>query len=219
MIARVKRTVVAALEWMKRVFGTPLRLGGARIGARLTACFVAIVLSMMAADLVAVWQFSRTTAAARQLTQADQTSLAVVRVHLDVDTFRDKLAELATTHNIRQFTSQAASLRRQFVEDIAQSQQLLRSIDDTGQDPGQDPAIGSALETLRITIPSQLDTAAELASADDWPAVRLRLADQVQELIGLSSSLVEKVDREVSQQRAEAIESGHRARRRVHPAP
>ena len=176
MIARVKRTVVSALEWMKRVFGTPLRLGGARIGARLTACFMAIVLSMIAADLVAVWQFSRTTAAARQLTQADQTSLAAVRVHLDVDTFRDKLAELAITHDIHRFTNQAASLRRQFVEDIAQSQQLLRTTDDTGLDP----AIQSALETLRITIPSQLDTAAELASANDWPAVRLRLADQVQ---------------------------------------
>ena len=196
---------------MKRIFGTLLRLDGSKIGARLTACFVAIVLSMTAADLVAIWQFSRTTSAARLLTQADQTSLAVVRVHLDVDTFRDKVAELATTHDIRQFTSQAASLRRQFVEDIAQSQQLLRSTDDTGQDP----AIGSALETLRITIPSQLDTATELASANDWPAVRLRLADQVQELIGLSSSLVEKVDREVSQQRAEAIESGHRARRQL----
>ena len=31
----------------------------------------------------------------------------------------------------------------------------------------------------------------------------------------LESSLVEKVDREVSQQRAEAIESGHRARRQL----
>lgn len=211
MIARLKRLGVAAWEWMKRVFGAPLRLGGAKIGARLTACFLAIVLSMIAADFVAVWQFSRTTTAARQLTQADQTSLAVVRVHLDVDTFRDKLAELATTHDIRQFTIQAASVRRQFVEDIAQSQQLLHATDETQQDP----AIRSALETLRIAIPSQLDTATELASANDWPAVRLRLAGQVQELIGLSSSLVEKVDREVSQQRAEAIESGHRARRQL----
>jgi PAS domain S-box-containing protein len=189
----------------------PFRLGGMRIGARLTACFVAIVLSMMAADVVAVWQFSRTAAPARRLNEADRTSLAVVRVHLDVDTFRDSVAALASTHDIRQFTNEAASLRQKFVEDVAQSQQLLAS----SRDMGQDPTIRSALQTLRVTLPSQLDTTVELASAGDWPAVSLRVADQVQALIDLSSSLVEKVDREVSQERAEAIESARRARRQL----
>jgi PAS domain S-box-containing protein len=191
------------------MFKNPLRLSGVSIGARLTMCFVAIVLSMMAADVVAVWQFSRTAAPARRLNEADRTSLAVVRVHLDVDTFRDSVAALAGTHDIREFRDGATSLRRKFVEDVAQSQQLLASL----RDAGQDPAIRSALETLRMTLPSQLDTTVELASAGDWPAVRLRVADQVQALIDLSSSLVEKVDREVSQERAEAIESAQRAHR------
>ena len=61
----------------------PFRLDRATIGTRLTACFVAIVLSMIAADAIAMWQFSRTSAPARRLTQADQNSLSVARVHLD----------------------------------------------------------------------------------------------------------------------------------------
>src|ERR1035438_8446542 len=90
------------------------RVGGARIGTRLTACFVAIVLSMIAADAVAVWQFSQTVASARRLAQADQTALAVVRVPLDIDIFRDNLAALAGVHDIRQFTTEAASLKKKF---------------------------------------------------------------------------------------------------------
>ena len=206
---RGKNTVVAASEWITRA--ARFRLGGVRIGARLTACFLVIVLSMMAADLVAAWQFGRITAQTRRLSQADQTSLSVARVRLDVDTFRDKLAALASTHDIRQFRTEAASLRRKFVENVEQARQLLAAPSDTAQDP----AIRSALETLRTTLPSQLDTTVELASAGDWLAVSLRIGDQVQSLIDLSSLLVEKVDRQVSQQRTEAIESHHRARRQL----
>ena len=90
----------------------PFRLDRGTIGTRLTACFVAIVLSMIAADAIAMWQFRRASAPARRLTQADQNSLSVARVHLDVDTFRDDLAELASTHDIRQFTTKATLLER-----------------------------------------------------------------------------------------------------------
>ncbi len=171
----------------------PFRLNRGTIETLLTACFVAIVLSMIGADAIAMWQFRRTSAPARRLTQADQNSLSVARVHLDVDTFRDDLAELASTHDIRQFTTKATLLREKFGEDIAQAQQLLGSSMETRQDA----AIPSALETLRVALPSQLDAAVELASVGDWLALSLRVRDQAQALIQLSSSLVEKVDREI----------------------
>jgi len=214
MTGKVKSALVAISDWIRRSphllrNRTPFR--GATIGGRLTACFVAIVLSMVAADLVAVWQFQRITAEARRLVQADETSLSVVRIHFDVETFRDKLAAVTTTHDIRQLRMEAASLRQKFVEDVAQSQQLLRA----SNVPGRDPAIASALETLRTTLPSQLDTTVELALAGDWPAVDLRLKNQVQALIDLSALLVEKVDREVSQEREQAIESGNQARQQL----
>jgi len=193
------------------VFTNPLQLGRAKIGARLTAAFVAIVVSMIAADAVAIWQFSRIAAPDRRLAQADQTSLSVLRVQLDLSIFRENLTALASTHDIRQFTTEAAALKQKFTEDVARSEELLGSPVDTEQDP----AIRSAIETLRIMLPSQLDTAVELASAGDWAAVRLRLQDQVQALLNVSSLLVEKVGREVSQQRAEAIESSRRARRQL----
>lgn len=50
---------------------------------------------------------------------------------------------------------------------------------------------------------------------DDWSAVRQRLADQVQGLVDLSAVFVGRVDRVVSQDRAEAIRNAEHARRRL----
>jgi PAS domain S-box-containing protein len=188
-------------------FRNPFRRGYLRIGRRLTTCFVAIVLSMLLSDLVAFWQFSRIATSGQQLNQADQVSLAVIRIHLNVDTFRDRLAALVNTHDTRQFKSEAAAVRQKFLEDVAHAQQLLETLPGIGENA----RILSAVRTLRITLPSQLNTVVELADSGDWEAVRLRLADQMSALIHLSSSLVTSVDQELSYRRAQAMENSRRA--------
>ena len=187
------------------------RSGQLRIRARLTACFSAIIFSMLAASLVAVWQFRRMTDAGQRLNRADQISLAALVVHLDVDTLRNKLAALADTHDSPEFAKEAVSLRRKFLDDVTRAQQMLTE----SSDLEDDPLILNTLQTVQVTLPSQVDSVMGLAAVNDWPAVRRRLADQVQGLLDLSSLLVERVDREVSRQRAEAIESAQRARRQL----
>src|SRR5712692_1066731 len=102
------------------------RRGQLKIGARLTLCFVAIVLLMTAGDVVAVWQFGRIEAPARRFYQADQKSLAVVRVHLDIVAFRDRLARLASAQDAHQFAVEVVPLRKSFLEDIERAQRALR---------------------------------------------------------------------------------------------
>jgi len=187
------------------------RSGRLTIRARLTACFVAIILLMLAASLVAGWQFRRMTAAGERLNRADQLSLAVVDVHLDVNTLRNRLAALADTQDGPEFAKEASSLRRKFLDDVTRAQQLFAASCATEHDP----VILSMLQTVQVTLPSQIDSVMGLAALNDWPAVHQRLTDQVQGLMDLSSLLVERVDREVSQQRAEAIESAQRASRQL----
>jgi len=191
--------------------GRRLFSGERKIGTRLTLCFVAIVLIMLAANIVVVWQFRRTAASGERLNRADQISLAAVLVHLDIDTLKNRLAALADTYDGPGFASEAASLRRKVLEDVIHARQLFAA----STDIESDPLILSTLETLQVTLPSQVDSVMELAAEDDWQAVRLRLVDQLQGLMDLSSLLVERVDRVVSQQRAEAIQSAERARRRL----
>ena len=187
----------------------PLRT--ARIGTRLAASFATIVVAMLVADVVAVWLFRMTAAPAEQLAKADRISLAVIRVHFDIDTFKDNLAALASTRDIRRFKTEGALLREKFLEDVAQCRQLI----ELSAEAQQDSVIRSALETLRVTLPSQLDTTLDLASAGDWVAVDLRMRNQVQALVQLSSLLVQKVEAGLAQERAEAIESGYQARRQL----
>ena len=185
--------------------------GQLKIGARLTVCFAVFALLMIGGATVAVWQFGRVEALARRSYEADQRSLLVMRVHLDIATFRETLSSLANAQDRGEFARQATSLRDGFLKDAARAQRAVSLVPDADHDP----TIETRLETVRGALPSQVDFMLELAKADDWQGVRLRLANQVQFLVRSSSSLVEDVDREVAQERAQAMESAERARREL----
>jgi hypothetical protein len=87
---------------------SPFRRRDLSIRLRLIVCFVLILLSMIAADAVAGWQYWQIEASAQRVSKTDQISHAVVRVHLDVDTFRDSMVALAGTHDTSQFFGEAA---------------------------------------------------------------------------------------------------------------
>ena len=211
LTSNMKTNATKTMKGRRYPFGNLFRRSGLTIGARLTTCFVAIVIMMIAADTVAVWQLRQVASPTERLSNADQTSLAVSRVHLDVDTFRDKVSVLTNSHDTRQFASESASLRQTFLQHVGVAERTLK----LSPEIERDAIIPSALETLKTTLPSQLDTEVELANADDWNAVRLRLTQQIQDLIDLSSSLVARVDEQVLQERAKALEATEQARHRL----
>lgn len=206
--ANMAATSTEVIRAMRGSIQSLIRLGDLSIRLRLIACFVLIVLLMIAAYAVAVWQYWEMAAPAQRVNKTDQISHAVIRVHLDVDTFRDSMAALASSHDTRQFSSEAASIRQTFVQHIDHAEQLIRAAPDIEQDA----AISSALESLRVTLLSQLDTAVQLATAGEWNAIQRRLTVQISALIEFSSSLVERVDQQALQQRSKAIEDAQKAR-------
>src|ERR1700740_2969736 len=181
------------------------------IRLRLIACFVLIVVLMIAGDSVAVWQYWQIDALAQRASKTYQISHAGVRVPLDVDSFRDSMAALANSHDTREFSGEAASIRQTFLQHVDLAEQMLRAT------PGieQDAPLSGALESLRVTLLSQLDTAVQLATAGEWNAVQLRLAVQIPALIEFSSLLVERVDQQALQQLSKAIEDAQKARQRL----
>ncbi|MGA7109946.1 MAG: HAMP domain-containing sensor histidine kinase [Terracidiphilus sp.] len=185
--------------------------GQLKIGKRLTVCFAAFAFLVIGGVTVAMWQFERVETLARHSYEADQRSLLVMRVHLDVVVFRETLASLADAQDRREFTNQATSIRGAFLADAAHAQRAFS----LAPDPDQDASILTRLESVRYGLPAQVDYMLELVNAEDWQAVRLRLANEVQFLVATSSSLVEEVDREVAQERMQAIEGAERARREL----
>ena len=188
------------------------RLGEWKIGTLLAVCFAAIVLLMIVGDVIAVLQLDRVETRALRFYQADQKSLAIMHVYLDVVTFRDTLTGLAHDENPHEFASRATALSDSFLRDVAHAQRTLSS----EQDVGHDPTILIRLQTVRAALPSQVDTLLELVKVEDWQAIRFRLAGQVQPLVALSSSLVADVEQEVAQERAQALESVQRTRRQLY---
>src|ERR1700740_511166 len=96
------------------------------IRLRLIACFVLIVILMIAADSVAVWQYWQIDAPAQRANKTDQISHAIVHVHLDVDTFRDSMAAVSSSHDARQFSREAASIRQSFLQHVDDAMRMLR---------------------------------------------------------------------------------------------
>src|ERR1700739_895245 len=188
----------ATRDGMRSLF-RPIELS---IRLRLIACFILIVFFIIAADAVAVWHYRQIETVAQRVTTTDQISDAAVRVHLDVYSLRDRMVALASSHDTRQFSSEAAAIRQSFLERVDHAEESLSAPRDTEREA----PISEALESLRVTLLSQLDTAVRLATAGEWNAVQLRAAVEIPALIEFSSSLVERVQEEAQQQRTSAIE-------------
>jgi PAS domain S-box-containing protein len=188
---------------------TPYNAGGLfrknslSIGRRLTVCFLLILVSMIAADAVVFWQLRQMVTPTRRLSSADQTSLALVRLRLDVGSFRKNVAALESSHDTKQFSTEAAEFRQSFLRDVEEAQEALSRAPEIAR---EDPTISATVKVLKVTLPSQLDAAVQLADAEDWAAVRLRLKTQIQQLIDLSSALVSNVGRQAEQEQSKAIE-------------
>ncbi len=196
---------------MRHKFASLFHRSDLTIGVRLTACFLIIVVLMIAADAIAVWQLRQLAAHAKMLNTADEASSAIVRLHLDVNSFSGRVVVLTRSHDTSQFLIEAASLRETFLRDVRDAEQVLSS----SPEIAQDALISSTLKTLKSTLPSQIDSEIELANAGDWPAVQLRLTGQIQDQIDLSSSLVEGVEARVFRQRARINEETEQVRHRL----
>jgi formate hydrogenlyase transcriptional activator len=205
-------TGIKAVNPTRHGWGFFFRQNKLRIRTRLTASFLIIVLSMIVADALVFWQFTQMVAPSRRLSSVDQVSLALIRVHLDVDALRENVAALESTHDTRQFSTEAAQFRQNFLHDVEEAQQMLSRTPEIAR---EDPTMGAALETLKVAPPAQLDTAVQLADAGDWTAVRLRLNGQIQDLLNLSASLVTKVDRRTEQLRTGAVAEAETAQQRL----
>ncbi len=71
------------------------------------------------------------------------------------------------------------------------------------------------LEAIQDELPAELAAVSDLAKSKDWQAVRLRLANQVRPLESRTSALVDSIDREVAEKRAQALLSISQAQRRI----
>ena len=171
------------------------------IGPRLVLCFALIILSTLAGDVIVLWQFHIVHAQAERLNEYDEELVTVLRVHSDLLKFRDTLESLANAKNAERLNAETQSMNEAFAEDMRRAKSALLAVHSyNASDPTTLPTLAVVQSTLRSQTASMID----LAEADDWNAVQLRLADQLRPLGFSTSALVERVDREVKTEHAQA---------------
>jgi len=189
-------------RWVKSVEAKAFHAGRLNIGPRLILGFLFIILSMLAADAIILWQFHVVRTQAGLLNEVDQKLVAVLRVHTSMLAFHDRLDALADAEDADRLRAEAGPLRTMVLEDIRRATSALSL---PSFDFRQDPTILPTLHVIQSALPSQLDAITVLAASGDWRAVHLRLANQVRPLESLTSALVEKVDQEASEQQAQTV--------------
>ena len=182
------------------------------IGPRLILGFVFIILSMLVADAVILWQFHLVRTQAERLNGIDQKLVAVLRVHTSLLAFHDRLEELADSQDVGRLVTEGGPLRTAVLEDIRRATNALSL---PTSDLRRDPTILPTLRVIQSALPSQLEAITTLAASGDWRTVHLRLSNQVRPLEYLASALVEKVEHEASEQQAETVRNIRRVRRLV----
>jgi PAS domain S-box-containing protein len=187
-------------------------VGRLNIGPRLILGFGLIILSMLAADAVVLWQFHVVRTQAGRLNDIDQKLVAVLRMHAGLLAFYERLDALADAEDTGRLVNEAGPLRNAVLEDIRRATSALSVLP---VDLQGDPTILPTLHAIQSALPSQLESMTTLAAAGDWRAARLRLTNQVRPLESLASALVETVVRETGEQQAQIALSIRRVRRLV----
>src|SRR3981189_1578001 len=205
-------TATGLNRWVKSAEAKTLYASRLNIGPRLILGFVFIILSMLAADAVILWQFHLVRTQAERLNGIDQKLVAVLRVHTSLLAFHDRLEELADSQDVGRLVTEGGPLRTAVLEDIRRATNALSL---PPSDLRRDPTILPTLRVIQSALPSQLEAITTLAASGDWRTVRLRVSNQVRPLEYLASALVEKVEHEASEQQAETVLNIRRVRRLV----
>ena len=205
-------TATGLIRWVKSAEAKTLHGGRLNIGPRLILGFVFVVLSMIAADAVMLWQFHMIRTQAERLNDVDQKLIAVLRVRTSMLAFYDRLDGLADAGDADRLAIEAGPLRAAVLDDVRRATIALSL---PPFDPRRDPTILPTLYVIQSALPSQLEAITTLAISGDWRAVHLRLANQVRPLESLTSTLVENVDHEAREQQAQTVLNIKRVERLV----
>jgi PAS domain S-box-containing protein len=182
------------------------------IGPRLVLCFALIIVLMFAGDVIVLWQFHIVQAQAERLDEYDEELVTVLRVHSDVLKFRDTLELLANARNSERLKAEIQSMNEAFAEDTRRAKNALLAVH---SDNFSDPTILPTLVVVQSNLQSETASMIELAEAGDWNAAQLRLTNQLRPLEFSTSALVERVDREVKTEHAQAAGNIRQVQQRI----
>src|SRR5260370_2869485 len=123
------------------------------IGPRLTLTFALLIALILGGNGLLVWQFHIARLQTNRLTGVSQQLIAVLRLQESLLSFHQRLNELAQSTDAHRLVTEAGPLRTALLEQTRQTRNTLAYLP---YEFRVDPAFLTALDTIEITLPSQL---------------------------------------------------------------
>jgi PAS domain S-box-containing protein len=177
-----------------------------RIGTRLGLTFAVLAAFVFLGSLIAIFELRQMWIEGEKVWQADAQVIAVLRVNNHMLQLQQTLQKAASARSRMEFKDLVQDSRGSFLADIKGAKELLQ----LAPSADKERAIRT-LETIELSITSQLNTLDLLADANDWAAIDRRLEGQLPALSALSGQLVQEIDelgREEQEQAAGGIRRG-----------
>jgi signal transduction histidine kinase len=182
------------------------------IGRRLTLTLALLIALILGGNGLVILQFEKARIQTNRLTGVSQQLIKVLRLQESLLSFHQRLNELAQAKDTQRLIAEAKPLRTALLE---QAQQTRNTLAYLPAELRADTAFLTALDTIEITLPLQLQDVIALAMAGDWEAVRLRLDNELKRIEATTSALVKNIDRDLDQELPHVVANMLDVQRRI----
>src|SRR5262249_34050958 len=133
-----------------RIAQWPLPLSRFKIGERLIACFLILIVLMLIGNGLRFSELRLMRSQAEQLAALDQELIAVLRFQNSLTVFYHRLNELAESRDSARFIAESERLRTQVLQEAKRTEESFGNLP-----PGlrTDPAVFTPLEAVQSELP------------------------------------------------------------------
>lgn len=173
---------------------------------RLTRAFASVALVIAIGAAISSWQFTVVMRLTKRITAIDDRLINVYRVRADVGALRRRVADLSREKDLVKFNATLDSSHSELLRDISEALKSFRRTD---------APVPETLSALGDTVADQLDAMQHLADVSDWRAVRLRIDNQLEDIVDDARMMVDFVASGVYAERLQSLQDIENARARA----
>jgi signal transduction histidine kinase len=182
------------------------------LGRGLALLLGLLVALILGGNGLVIYQFKRAQLQTDRLTGVSQQLIATLRLQQSLQSFHQRLNELAQSKDAHRLMTETEPLRAALRK---QTQQTRSGLAYLPPEFRVDPAFLTALDTIEVTLPFQLDDISALVEAGDWDAVRIRLDSELNRIEQTTSNHVESIDRQLDEELPRAVANMKNVQRRI----
>ena len=182
------------------------------LGLRLTFTFAALIVLILGGNALVVWQFHITRNQTDRLTGANQQLIEVLRLQASLLSFHRRLDDLALSMDARRLVTEAESLRRDLHEQTLKTRATIANLQ---SGTVVDSSFLPTLDSIDVTLPSELDAILALAKAGDWAVIHPRLGNELNPIETETAALVNSINQQASGEVVRAVTEMRNIQRRI----